>query len=84
MGTSAGKRRREQEKLEKATAKAGRKEARRATPAPSARPSSQLSESELIEDLGALHRALEAGDISLENFEERRDRLHEQFEQLYR
>lgn len=84
MGTSAGKRRREQEKLEKATAKAGRKAARRAMPAAPVGPLSPLSESELIEDLGALHRALEAGDISPENFEERRDRLHAQFEQLYR
>jgi hypothetical protein len=83
MGTSAGKRRREQE-LEKARAKAGRKAARRAIDAEPASPLSQLSESELIEGLGALHRALEAGDISPENFEEQRDRLHAQFEQLYR
>jgi hypothetical protein len=84
MGSSAGKRRREQEKLEKAKAKAGRKAARRAVDAAPARPLSQLSESELIEDLGALHRAFEAGDITPEDFEERRDRLHAQFEQLYR
>jgi hypothetical protein len=84
MGSSAGKRRREQERLEKTRAKAGRKAARRAIDAVPAGPLSQLSESELIEDLGALHRALETGNITLEDFEERRDRLHAQFEQFYR
>jgi hypothetical protein len=80
MGGSAGKRRREQERLEKTSAKV----ARRAIDAVPAGPLSQLSESELIEDLGALHRALETGNITLEDFEERRDRLHAQFEQFYR
>ena len=84
MGTSAGKRRREQEKLEKARAKAGRRAARQAGDPAAGEPLSQLSESQLIEELGALHRGLEAGEISPEAFEERRDHLHAQFEQLYR
>jgi len=84
MGTSAGKRRREQEKLEKARAKAGRRAARQAVDPAAGEPLSQLSESQLIEELGALHRSLEAGEISPETFEERRDHLHAQFEQLYR
>lgn len=84
MGTSAAKRRREQDKLDKAKAKAGRKAARRATDAATAGPPSLLSEPELIEELGALHRAVEAGDLSPGDFEERRDRLQAQFQQLSR
>lgn len=84
MGTSAAKRRREQEKLDKARAKAGRKAARRAVDAEADAPTSLLSEPELIEQLGALHRALEAGDLSPGDFEERRDRLQAQFQQLSR
>lgn len=82
MGTSAGKRQREREKLEKAKAKAERKAARHAIGDEPGEPVLHQSEAELIESLGALHRAFEAGELSPEDFEERRDRLQAQFEQL--
>ncbi len=84
MSTSVGKRQRERQKLEKAKAKAERKAARRATDAEPAEPTLHRSESELIDDLGALHRAFEVGELSPEEFEERRDMLQVQFEQLPR
>ena len=79
MPSSAGKRAREQQKREKAQVKAERKAARQA---PDSRPedaSPHRSESELVAELGALHRAFEAGEISLPDFEERRDRLQTEF-----
>ena len=81
MASSAGKRERERQRLEKTRAKADRKAARRATEA-ELQEASTRSESELIEDLGALHRAFEAGEVSLEEFEERRDHLQNEFGQL--
>jgi hypothetical protein len=78
MATSAGKRERERQKMEKAKAKAERKAARQAAD-PQPEDGSSRSESELIEDLGELHRAYEAGEVSLEDFEERRDRLQAEF-----
>ena len=81
MASTAGKRDRERQKLEKAKAKADRKAARRATEA-ELQEASTRSESELIEDLGALHRAFEAGEMSLEEFGERRERLQAEFGDL--
>jgi hypothetical protein len=82
MGTSAGKRQREREKLDKARDKAERKAVRLATNPESPDTSSLRSESELIEDLGAIHRAFEAGDLPLEDFEERRDLLQSELAQV--
>jgi hypothetical protein len=82
MASSAGKRERERQKLEKAKVKAERKAARQASDAQSEDGSSSRTESELIEDLGDLQRAFETGTLSLEDFEERRDRLQAEFEQL--
>jgi hypothetical protein len=82
MASSAGKRERERQKLEKAQAKAERKAARQASDAPVDDGSSPRSEAELIEDLAALHRAFEAGEVSSEDFEEKRDRLQAELEQL--
>lgn len=82
MPSSAGKRERERQKLEKAQAKAERKAARQAADRQLEDPSSVRSESELIEDLGALHRAFEAGEITSEDFENRRDRLQAEFGQF--
>lgn len=82
MASSVGKRQRERQKMERAQAKAERKAARQATGAEPANVSSYRSESELIEDLGALHRAFEAGEMSPEEFEERRGQIREQFGQL--
>jgi hypothetical protein len=81
MPSSAGKRERERQKLEKAQAKAERKAARQADIQPEYA-SSARSESELIEDLGGLHRAFEAGEITLEDFETRRDRLQAELGQF--
>jgi hypothetical protein len=87
MGTSAGKRQREREKLDKARAKAERRATRQAADADAdvaPELTSHRSESELIDDLGALHRTFEAGDLSLEDFEERRNLLQAQLGQLTR
>jgi hypothetical protein len=84
MATSAGKRLRERQKLERAQAKAERKAARLATVAEPAQIVSHRSESELIEDMGALHRAFEAGEVSAQDFEARRDRIQAQLEQFSR
>ncbi|HET9732187.1 MAG TPA: hypothetical protein VFP54_05880 [Acidimicrobiales bacterium] len=82
MASSVGKRQRERQKLERAQAKAERKAARNTDDGEPTVVLSNRSEAELIEDLGALHRALEAGQVSLEEFEERRDGIQAQFERL--
>jgi hypothetical protein len=82
VSSSVGKRQREQQKLERAKVKAERKAARHAADTGPPDAPSGRTEAELIEDLGALHRALEAGEVSPEDFEERRGLLHAQFEQL--
>jgi hypothetical protein len=84
MSSSVGKRQRERQKRERAQAKAERKAARQTTGAEEPDGLSYRSEAELIEDLGALHRALEAGEMSPEDFEERRHRIQAQFERLSR
>jgi hypothetical protein len=82
MASSAGKRQRERQKLEKAQAKAVRKAARVAADVEPEGVSAGRSESELIDDLGALHRAFEAGEVSPGDFEEHRDRLQAEFDRL--
>jgi hypothetical protein len=82
MPSSAGKRQRERQKLEKAQAKAARRAAQRAADAGPEGSFYPRSESEFIEDLEGLQRAFEAGEVSQEDFEERRDRLQAEFEQL--
>lgn len=84
MASSVGKRQREVQKLEHAQAKAERKAARRAADAESGVVLSHRSEAELIEDLTALHRELEAGEVPPEEFEKHRDRIQAQLEQLSR
>jgi len=81
MSTSAGKRQRERQKLERAQAKAERKAAGHAA-VPEPVDVSVRSESELIEELGALQLAFEANKLSLEEFEASRARLQSQFERL--
>jgi hypothetical protein len=80
--SSAGKRDRERQKVEKAQAKAERKAARQAAGAAPGEDGPARSEAEIIEDLSALHQAFEAGEISLEDFEARRDDLQAEFGQL--
>lgn len=84
MSSSVGKRQREREKVERAQAKAERKAARQASAGEVVDGLSPRSESELMEDLEALHRAQEAGEVSLDDFEVRRDRIQAQFERLLR
>jgi hypothetical protein len=82
MTNSVGKRQRERQKLEQAQAKAERRAARRAAGAEPPVGGSHRSEAELIEDLAALHRVLEAGEVSPEEFEERRSHIQAQLERL--
>jgi hypothetical protein len=89
MGTSVGKRQREQQKRERAQAKVERKAVRQAFDGDAiggeaTEDVSPRSESELMEDLGALHRAFEADELSVEDFEEHRDRIQAQFARLLR
>lgn len=78
---TAGKRNLQQQKREKAQAKVARKAARRAAdPDPTVQV--EATEAELIEQLASLHRAAEAGDVSAQDFEERREHLRKQFEQI--
>jgi hypothetical protein len=83
MPSSAGKRERERQKVEKAQAKAERKAARKAAAIrPEDSPSSVRSEAELIDALSALYQGLEAGEITPDDFEIRRRRLQAEFEQF--
>jgi hypothetical protein len=82
MASSAGKRLRELQKLERAQSKAQRKAARAATSAEPVEVVSHRSESQLIEEMAALHRDFEAGTVSTEDFEERRDRIQTELGQL--
>lgn len=82
MPSSAGKRERERQKVEKAQAKAERRAARQAAVTEPEEAPLVRSESELMEELEALHRAFEAGEISPEDFESRRDRLQAEFGQI--
>ncbi len=84
MSSSIGKRQRERQKLERAQIKTERKAARQATDSEVVDDPSPRSESELVEELGALHRAFEADEVSLEDFETRRDRIQAQLERLLR
>jgi hypothetical protein len=79
---TAGKRNLQQQKREKAQAKVARKAARRAVDPDATPVQVEASESELIEQLANLHRAAEAGDVSAQDFEERREHLRKQFEQI--
>ena len=84
MTSSVRKRQRERQKLEQAQAKAQRRAARRAADAEPGVVSSHRSEAELIAHLAALHQAHEAGELSTEEFEERRTGIQAQLEPLLR
>lgn len=85
MASSVGKRQREQQKLEKARAKGERRAARLAAQVEQEDVFvSPRSESELMEDLGHLQRAFEAGEVSDEGFEKRRQEIQAQLERLLR
>lgn len=82
MAGSPGKRDRDRQKLEKVRLKAERKAARQSAQPEPTTSAAQRTEPEIIEDLGALQLAFEAGELSPEEFEDRRDLLRTQLEQL--
>jgi hypothetical protein len=79
--TTIGKRNVQQMKREKAQAKQERKAARRAVPEAGPAPV-MASEAELIEELAGLSRSLESGQLSPREFEDRRERIRTQLEQI--
>lgn len=84
MSSSVGKRQHEQQKLERAQVKAQRKAVRRAAGAENedAAALSDRSERELIDDLRVLQLAFGNGEMSAEDFEDRRSRIQGQLERL--
>lgn len=84
MSSSVGKRQRERQKLERAQDKAKRKAVRQAASADEADADamSDRSEQQLIDELRALQQAFEDGELSAEDFDDRRVRLQAQFDRL--
>ena len=81
---TAGKRNVQQQKREKAQAKQERRAARRLEGEPLDATPVVASESELIEELAAIQRAVEAATMPLEEFEQRREHIRGQLEQIQR
>lgn len=84
MASSAGKRHRERQKLEKAQAKAERKAARQAAQEEPVDLPLDRTEAELMEELGELQRAFEAGKLSEGEFADSRAQIQVQIEHLLR
>lgn len=84
MASSAGKRMRERQKIEKAQLKAERKAARQEAPDEAVEIAVHRTEAELIEDMGALQRAFEAGQVSDDDFTARREQIQAELEQILR
>jgi len=80
--TTAGKRNVQQAKREKAKAKQERRAARRLEGPEVEATVGDGTEAELIEELAAIHRALEADAISSEDFQTRREEIRQRLEQL--
>lgn len=80
--SSAQKRERERQKIEKAQAKEERRAERAANTLATEPGAPARSEETLIEELSSLQRALEAGTVTPEDFESRRSALQEEFGQL--
>ena len=79
---TSGKRQREQQKREKAQAKVQRHAARQDQEAEQVHEPVVATEAQLVEELAALHRALEADDIPHHEFEDRREQIRQQIERL--
>jgi enterochelin esterase-like enzyme len=79
---TSGKRQRQQQQREKAQAKVERKAARQASEPEGPTVPVESSEAELMEQLASLHRSIEADAISYQEFEERREQIRQQLEQL--
>lgn len=80
--TTTGKRDVQQHKREKAQAKQERRAARRLEKTEPDSNRVETSEAELIDQLAALHAAVESTAISREEFEQRREVIRRQLEQL--
>ena len=80
--TTSGKRQRQQQQREKAQAKVERKAARQASEPEGLTQPVESSELELMEELAVLHRSIEAGHITYQEFEERREHIRQQLEHL--
>jgi hypothetical protein len=78
---TVGKRARQDQKRARAQAKVERKAERQSTVV-DLLPHPTLTEPELMEELAGLHRALEAGELPLGDFEEQRDHIRSQLERL--
>lgn len=82
--TTAGKRNVQQHKREKAKEKQERRIARRLEAPDAEAIRVEASESELIEELAAIHRAVEMATMSPDEFESRREQIRLQLEQIER
>ena len=82
MASSAGKRQREAQKVDKAQAKAERKAARLASEPEDITLPPGRSESAIIDDMAELHRASKSGEISPEEFSDRLSVLQRQLQQF--
>lgn len=79
---TSGKRQRQEQKRSKAQAKAERRSERQSADATPSEAPAGASEPQLLEELAELHRALEDGTVGQQEFEERRERIRTQLEQL--
>ena len=83
--TTYGKRDREITKREKVKAKSERRAARQASdPDGDSEPSPEATESELIDQLAGLHRSFGAGEVELDELEERQELIREQLARIQR
>jgi hypothetical protein len=79
---TSGKRQRQEQKRSKARAKAERRSDRHTADQTPGEPPAGADESQLIEELAELHRALENGTLGLQEFEEQRERIRTRLEGL--
>lgn len=79
---TAGKRQRQQQKREKAQIKVERRAARQAMEPESIETPVEASESQLIDELAGLHHSFEAGELEHDDFENRREQIRRQLEQV--
>lgn len=80
--TTAAKRQRQEQKRAKARTKEERREARHAGGTDLPTPAVEGSETQLVEEFAALHQDFESGVIDRGAFEERREQIRAQLEQL--
>ena len=81
---TAGKRNVQQHKREKAQAKQERRAARQLERAETSTNPVEASEADLLAELAAIHKAVEAATMSPEEFEQRREHIRLQLEEIER